>query len=185
MKTNSKDQESVNVKSKDQNAIKTTPLKDLFINELRSIYWVEQALVKALPKMAVASTTAEVQEAFEDHLKETEEQVKRLDEVFSLLNIKPGGVRSESMERLIKESEASIEETADDSMVRDVALICNVQKVEHLEIAYYGSLRAIAKELEYDDIAALLQTSLDEETKTDRKLTQIAESSVNEEANQE
>ena len=183
MKTNSKDQETA--KLTDQKVIKTTALNDLFVNELKSIYWVEQKLVQALPKMAEASTTAEVQEAFEDHLNETEEQVKRLDKIFSFLNVTPESLKSESMERLIMESETSIEETPDDSMVRDVALILAAQKVEHLEIASYGSLRSIAKELGYTDAVELLQTTLDEEAEADRKLTKIAESSVNEEANQE
>ena len=185
MKTNSKNQETIKIKSKDQNIIKSNSLNDFFVQELKTIYWVEQKLVGTLQKMADAATTAEVQEAFEDHLKETEGQVERLNEMFSFLDVHPEGIKSESIEKLIEESEASISETPDDSMVRDVVLICDAQKIEHFEIASYGSLSAIAKELEYMDIADKLQTSLDEEKEADKKLTKIAESSVNEEANHE
>lgn len=162
--------------------VKLLSLHDLFVKELKDIFYAEKQLIIALPKMVEAATSPELKEAFEDHLDVTEVHVKRLEEVFSLLDLSPATRKCETMEGLINDSEKLISETAD-LLVRDAALICTVQKMEHYEIASYGCLRTFAMVLGYDEAADLLQVTLDEEGSVDRRLTEIAESTVNEEAN--
>jgi len=163
---------------------KVDSLHELFVHELKDIYSAEKQLLTALPKMIKAATTSELKEAFEEHLEVTKAQVERLEQVFSLIDVTPQARKCEAMEGLIAESEDVIRETTS-TVVRDAALIVTAQKVEHYEIAAYGSVRTFANTLGYSDAADLLQETLDEEAEADEKLTAIAESSINEEANNE
>ena len=156
-----------------------TKLKELFIEELRDIYWAEKHLVKALPKMRKACTSQELAAAFEDHLAVTEGQVERVEQVFELLDMAPRAKKCEAMEGLVKEAQGVIEDTETGTATRDVALIIAAQKVEHYEIATYGSLVQLAKTMGRDDIADLMQATLDEEKETDVLLTELAVSGIN------
>lgn len=156
-----------------------TKLKELFIEELRDIYWAEKHLTKALPKMRKACTSQELAAAFEEHLAVTENQVSRVEQTFELLEITPRAKKCEAMEGLVKEAQGVIEDTDDNSATRDVALIIAAQKVEHYEIATYGSLVQLAKTMGRDDIAQLMQATLDEEKQTDLLLTELAVSGIN------
>jgi ferritin-like metal-binding protein YciE len=156
-----------------------TKLKELFVDELKDIYWAEKHLTKALPKMAKASTSDELSEAFEQHLTETENQVQRLEQTFEMLEMAARAKKCEAMEGLIREAQNAIEGTDTGTATRDAALIISAQKAEHYEIATYGSLVQLAKTMGRDDIATLLQQTLDEEKQTDVKLTELAVSSVN------
>lgn len=160
-------------------------LLDLFVDGIKDIYWAEKHLTKALPKMQKAATTGELQDAFETHLEQTEGQVERLEQIFELLEEKPVGKKCEAMEGLVKEAQSIIEDTEDGTATRDVGLIIAAQKVEHYEIASYGSLAALAKNLGRDDVAALLVETLNEEKETDELLTGIATDNVNYEASGE
>ena len=162
-----------------------TQLEKLFIDSLKDIYWAEKALTKALPKMQKAATTTELQTAIEEHLGQTMEQVTRLEQVFELMEEKAQAKKCDAMEGLIKEGESIIEETEDGSMTRDVGIIMAAQKVEHYEIATYGSLVSLAQTLGKDDVAEILSTTLEEEKQTDEGLTEIAENNINWEAEQE
>ena len=156
-----------------------TKLKELFIEELRDIYWAEKHLVKALPKLRKACTSQELANAFEDHLAVTEEQVARVEQTFELLDMAPRAKKCEAMEGLVKEAQGAIEDTDKGTATRDVALIIAAQKVEHYEIATYGSLVQLAKTMGRDDIAELMQATLDEEKETDVLLTELAVSGIN------
>ncbi len=160
-------------------------LREFFIDCLKDIYWAENAILKALPKMKKAATTEELQDAFQEHITVTEGQVKRLDEVFGLLDEKAEGKKCEAMAGLIKEGEEIISDTEEGTATRDVGLIMAAQKVEHYEIATYGGLVQLARTLGEDECADLLQETLDEEKETDVALTEIAENDVNYEASQE
>ncbi len=153
-------------------------LRELFEDSLKDIYWAEKALVKALPKMVKKATSEELVAALEDHLAVTKEQVTRLEEVFDLLGKPARAKKCDAMEGLIKEAEGIMEETAE-GVVRDAGIIAAGQKVEHYEIATYGTLCAFAKILGEDDAAALLEESLNEEKDADTKLTEVAETTVN------
>jgi ferritin-like metal-binding protein YciE len=168
--------------SKEEN---NSMLQDLFLDELRDIYWAEKHLVKALPKMEKASTSDELATAFADHLAVTQEQVTRLEQVFEMLGEKPRGKKCEGMEGLVKEAESVIEDTEDGTSTRDVGLIISAQKVEHYEIAAYGGLAQLAKTLGKEDIANLLGETLEEEKETDELLTNLAENNINQSAQQE
>ena len=176
--------ETTKSKSLEGESVKLTSLQDLFVKELKDIYNVEKQLLISLPKVIEATTSPELKETFEDHLDVTEVHVKRLEEVFSLLDLSPASRKCETIEGLIRDCEKLIRETPD-LLVRDAALICTVQKIEHYEIASYGCLRTFAMVLGYDEAADLLQVTLDEEGTADKRLTEIAEASVNEEANYE
>lgn len=165
--------------------VKSEALLDFFTDGLKDILWAEQHLVKVLPKMAKAATSKELKTAFEEHVEVTKTQISRLEEVFKLLDKKATAKKCEAMAGLIKEGEELIDDTEKDTMVRDVALICGAQKMEHYEIASYGSLRTIAQVLGLQEAAALLQETLDEEEETDQRLTDIAVNHVNEEASEE
>lgn len=160
-------------------------LKELFVDELKDIYWAEKHLTKALQKMARSATSDQLRDAFETHLAETEKQIKRLDEVFETVGEKPAAKKCEAMEGLIAEAEELIKDTEDGGLTRDVALISAAQKVEHYEIASYGTLKTLAGVLGYPEAARLLEETLGEEKKTDSLLTDIAETSVNEGARDE
>ena len=144
-----------------------TMLRELFIEELRDIYWAEKHLVKALPKMKKAATSEELAAAFEDHLAVTEKQIERVEQVFELLDMTPRAKKCEAME------------LPKGSSVIDAGLIISGQKVEHYEIAAYGSLVQLAKTMGENEIADLLQQTLDEEKQADQLLTELAVSGIN------
>jgi len=154
-------------------------LKELFVEELKDIYWAEKHLTKALPKMARAATSQELKTAFENHTVQTQEQIVRIEQVFELLGIPARAKKCEAMEGLVLESQAAIEDTDKGTATRDCALIISAQKAEHYEIASYGSLVQLSKTLGHDDVAEILQLTLNEEKETDLLLTELAVSSVN------
>lgn len=156
-------------------------LKKFFIEELQDIYWAEKHLVKELPKMQKAATSEELADAFGDHQAATEEHVRRLEEVFKMMGETAKAKKCEAMDGLVKEAQQIIEDTEEESATRDVALIMAAQKVEHYEIATYGSLVQLAKTIGMNNIAEVLAETLMEEKETDELLTSIAESGINEE----
>jgi ferritin-like metal-binding protein YciE len=156
-----------------------TMLKELFIEELRDIYWAEKHLTKALPKMKKAATSEELASAFEDHLAVTEKQIERVEQVFGLLEMTARAKKCEAMEGLVKEAQNIMEELPKGSAVIDAGLIIAGQKVEHYEIAAYGSLVQLAKTMGETEIADLLQQTLDEEKQADQLLTELAVSGIN------
>jgi ferritin-like metal-binding protein YciE len=164
--------------------MKIQSLQDLYVDELKDLYNAENQLIKALPKMAKAAKSDELQAAFEEHLKQTEQHAKRIETIFEELEQQPKGKKCVGMEGLIEEGKEIMEE-ADGASVLDAGLIVAAQKVEHYEIAAYGSARAHAEQLGYVDAAEILQETLDEEVAADEKLTQIAESLVNEQADED
>jgi ferritin-like metal-binding protein YciE len=148
-------------------------LMGLFIDEVKDIYWAEKYLIKNLPKMAKASTSEALTKAFETHTKDTQVHVERLEQVFELLGEKASGKKCEAMEGLIEEGKGIIEDTEDNSLQRDIGLISAAQKVEHYEIAAYGTLSALASMMGHNEIAAILDKTLTEEKNTDLLLTNI------------
>ena len=152
---------------------------DLFIDELKDIYWAEKHLTKNLPKAAKAATTDELKNALTGHLQETEDQVRKLETVFELIGEKVQAKKCEAMDGLVKEVAACIEETEKGSYTRDAGLIVCAQKIEHYEIAAYGSLTEFAKTMGHDQAAEILGSILEEEKSADEKLGSIATSSVN------
>ena len=149
---------------------------------MKDLYWAEKQLTKALPKMRKAATTVELQNAIEEHTTQTEEHVSRLEQVFEILNKKAQAKKCDGMEGLIAEGEKVVEETDEGSMTRDVGIIVSAQKVEHYEIAAYGSLVQLATTMGLDEVAEILNETLEEEKETDELLTSIAESNINWEA---
>jgi len=156
--------------------IKTT--RELLIDELRDIYHAEKQLVRALPKMAKAAKSPKLRQAFEQHLDETKGQVERLEQVFEQMDTRSSGKRCEAMEGLIEEAKEMMEEIKTREVL-DAALIMGAQKVEHYEIAAYGSACALAEALGQNDIKQLLEETLNEEKAADQKLNQLAISEVN------
>jgi ferritin-like metal-binding protein YciE len=156
-------------------------MQDLYLHELKDIYNAEKQILQALPKMAEKATHTELRQAFEEHHRVTEEQVRRLDTIFDNLGQSAGGKKCKGMEGLIEEGEEILEEDADPD-VRDAALIAAAQRIEHYEIAAYGTARTYAQQLGFDNHVDLLQRTLDEEGQTDRRLTELAESRVNKDA---
>jgi ferritin-like metal-binding protein YciE len=156
-------------------------LKELYVDELKDLYSAEKQLVKALPKMAKNATNAELQEAFTQHLEETEGHVERLEQIFEMLGERAGGKKCKGMEGLIEEAKELLQEDAAEEVL-DAGLISKAQHVEHYEIAGYGTVRTYARQLGLEDQAELLQQTLEEESNANELLTQIAESSVNLEA---
>src|SRR3954468_5781368 len=148
-------------------------LEKFFIDELKDIYWAEKHLVKALGKLSKQATTDELQQAFEDHAAATEEHVSRLEQVFEMFGKKAQAKKCEAMDGLTKEAEGLLEDTEDGSMTRDVGLIISAQKVEHYEIATYGSLVQLANTMGLTEIAEILGETLQEEKDTDELLTYI------------
>lgn len=159
-------------------------LKELFIDELKDIVYAERALVKALPKMAKNASEPTLIAAIEEHVEVTEGQVQRLEKIFEILGESNRGKKCDAMEGLIKEGESIMEET-EAGPVRDAGIISASQKIEHYEIASYGTLAAFAKTLGEDEIAALLEETLAEEKEADTLLTESAYNSINFEAAQE
>jgi len=148
-------------------------LNDLFVDQLQDLYSAEQQLVQALPKMASAASHDELREAFEHHLSETQDHVRRISDIFGEVGATPSGETCEAMEGLIREGEQVLSAQGDPT-VRDAALIAAAQRVEHYEIAAYGTARTLADELDYDGAKDLLDQTLDEESNADKLLTKIA-----------
>lgn len=157
----------------------------LFVDELKDIYWAEKHLVTALPKMAKGATTDELKAAIEGHLEETKVHVERLEQVFESIGMKATAKKCEAMEGLIEEGKSILEDTDEDTMVRDAGIIIASQKIEHYEIASYGSLVALAEKMGHKEAAELLSMTLSEEKGADEKLNMIATEFINEEAAEE
>ena len=159
-------------------SLKLDSLRDRLVEELRDLYSAETQLVEALPKMAEAASSQELRSAFNHHLDQTREHVSRLKEVFSDIGEKSSGETCEAMKGLIKEGEILLKAEGDPG-VRDAGLIGAAQRVEHYEIAGYGTARSLAQRLGDNRIVATLQQTLNEEAEADKKLTSIAEGQVN------
>ena len=149
-------------------------LQQLYIDELKDLYSAETQMVKALPKLAKASYNAQLRQAFEEHLRQTSEQVSRLEQIFEMLEEKPTGKKCRGMEGLVKEGSETMQESYSDA-VKDAALIGAAQRVEHYEIAGYGTVRAFAELLGEDEHVSLIEQTLEEEKKADQTLTELAE----------
>src|SRR5215210_1199749 len=156
-------------------------LHDAFLDELRDTYDAEKQITKALPKMAKAAGSPELRAAFEAHLEETRGQIQRLEEVFASLDEKVRGKHCDGMEGIIEEGKSAMEEGFDDSTM-DAVLIASAQRVEHYEMAAYGTLVAWAQAMGHTEAADLLQQTLDEEKAADKKLSGLAEGGINQEA---
>ena len=158
-------------------------LRKLFEEELKDIYWAEKALVKAIPKMIKKATSEELIEALENHLEETEGHVQRCEQVFELLGKPAQSKKCEAMDGLLAEADDIMSES-DEGVMRDAGIISAAQKVEHYEIATYGTLKTFAKTLGMNNIADLLEETLNEEKNADETLTSVAESAINVKASQ-
>lgn len=161
--------------------MQSSQLMKLFEDELKDIYWAEKALTKAIPKMIKNATSDQLIEALTSHLAETEEQVSRLEQVFEIIDQKAVAVKCEAMEGLLKEAEGIMDDCEEGAM-RDAGIISAGQKVEHYEIASYGTLRQFAETLGLSEAVILLEETLNEEKAADEKLTEIAVSAINMEA---
>lgn len=177
-------QSSKSEKGSDGQKLKSSQLMELFEDSLKDIYWAEKALTKALPKMIKKATSPELVEALTSHLAETEEQVTRLESVFESIEIKATAKKCEAMEGLLKEAE-SIMEDCEKGAMRDAGIISAAQKVEHYEIATYGTLRQFAETLQLNEAISLLDATLNEEKAADQKLSEVAIATINEMASQE
>lgn len=153
-------------------------LRDLFVDSLKDIYWAEKALTKALPKMAKNATNANLVSAINDHLEVTQNHVTRLEDIFANIGEKAVAKKCDAMEGLIKEGEGILEET-EPGAVRDAGIIAASQKIEHYEIATYGTLAAFARTLGEDEAAEMLEETLSEEKEADRTLTEAAYNTIN------
>ena len=161
--------------------MKLQSLQDLYVEQLQDLYDAENQLVKPLPKMAKAASEPQLQQAFEQHLTQTKTHVERIEQIFKTMGSSPKGKSCKAMKGLIEEGEEMIKQRADPS-VRDAGLIAAAQRVEHYEIAGYGCVRTYADMLGMTDASALLQQTLNEEGKTDKELTLLAERVINLEA---
>jgi ferritin-like metal-binding protein YciE len=161
--------------------VKLNTLRDLYVEQLQDLYSAETQLVKALPKMAKAASNAQLKQAFEKHLTQTEQHVQRLEQIFGQLDQKPGGHTCKGMAGLITEGEEMIKMKGDAAAI-DAGLIAAAQRVEHYEIAGYGCVQTYATQLGDQQAAQLLQQTLDEEGTTDKQLTKLAEQVINVEA---
>ena len=153
-------------------------LDDLFVHMLQDIYYAENQIAKSLPKMIGKATDPQLKQGFETHLQETQNQIKRLEQVFQMHGQPVKGVTCVAMDGILEEAKETMGDV-DDTDVRDAAILASAQAVEHYEITRYGTLVAFAKQLGRDDCASVLQQNLDEEKATDKRLTAIAESRVN------
>jgi ferritin-like metal-binding protein YciE len=180
-----KSKPTVKAKKSGNDVEKDSMLLEFFHGEIKDIYWAEKHLLKAIPKMAKAATSAELKEAFNNHLQETKGHVERLEQVFEILGEKPQAKKCDAMEGITKEGDSIVEETETGTSTRDVGLILAGQKVEHYEISTYGGLAQLARNLGHEDIANILETTLNEEKTADETLTTIAEENVNYDAAQE
>jgi len=154
--------------------VEINSLRELYIDQLRDLYDAEYQLIKALPKMAEGATSEELREGIEEHLEQTRNQAQRLEQIFERLGETPKGERCKGMEGVIKEGSETLEKEMDDD-TKDAAIIAAAQRVEHYEIAGYGTARTYANLLGETEAAELLEETLDEEKETDQKLTQLAE----------
>jgi len=161
--------------------MKLNSLHDLYIAELKDLYDAEHRIIKALPKMAEAANSPELRSAFQEHLEQTRIQAQRLEEIFQKLNESAKGEKCKGVAGIIDEGEDMMDKDAPPA-VGDAALIGSAQRVEHYEIAAYGTVRTYARRLGFEDQAQLLQQTLEEESDTDKKLTSLAESYINENA---
>src|SRR3712207_2706816 len=162
-------------------AAKEKGLEDLFLNTLKDIYYAEKQILRALPKMAKAAVSEELREALQTHRDETEGQIQRLEQVFEALGKKAQGKTCEAIQGIIEEGKEIMEDFAESDAL-DADLIAAGQAVERCEISRYGTLRTWAQELGLEDAAGLLEESLEEEKKTDKLLTELAEARVNQKA---
>lgn len=167
------------------NKMKNSSLHKFFVDALKDIYFAEEAIAAALEKMQAAATTEELKEAFEDHHLQTKKHMSRLEKIFKLIGETPEKRECKAIVGLIAEGEEMMKSTEEGSMTRDAALIIAAQKVEHYEIATYGGLAQLAITMGHVDAAYLLERTLEEEEETDQLLTDIAESDVNFDAEQE
>jgi ferritin-like metal-binding protein YciE len=149
-------------------------LKQLYVEELRDIYDAENQLIKALPKMAAAATSEDLRSGFEEHLEQTKEHAARIEQIFSALKEKPTGKKCKAMQGLVSEGSEMIKEDFEGE-VKDAGLIAAAQRVEHYEIAAYGTVRTYASILGEEDAVSLLEKTLEEEKETDQKLTELAQ----------
>ena len=170
--------------SSTKSSMKSSLLMKLFEDELKDIYWAENALVTAIPKMIKNATSDELNEALTSHLEESKEHVSRLEEVFSLIGKKAEAKKCDAMDGLIKEATSIMEECEEGSM-RDAGIISAAQKVEHYEIATYGTLRQFAETLGLNEVETILATTLQEEKDADQKLTDVAMEAINVDAAEE
>lgn len=184
MNTNSNTRNSAQNTSTSQEGMKSSQLMKLFEDELMDIYWAEKALTKAIPKMVKNASSPELKEALESHLEQTQEQVSRVEMIFELVGKKATAKKCEAMEGLIKEG-AEIMEECEEGPMRDAGIISAGQKIEHYEIATYGTLCQFAETLGLTEAAELLEITLNEEKDADEKLTEVAVSAVNVEASME
>ena len=159
-------------------SIKLDDLRKVFVHQLKDMYSAEQQLIQALPKMATGATSPDLEKAFRHHVTETRQQARRIEQIFAGLEFQPGGHRCKAMEGLIEEGTEILNEDADPD-ARDAAIIGAAQKIEHYEIATYGTLRAYAKLLGLSEAVELLSESLEEERNADVSLTTLAEGSIN------
>jgi ferritin-like metal-binding protein YciE len=160
-------------------------LEKLLMNSLKDIYWAENQLLKALPEMRDSATTPELKMVIQEHIGQTKDHVKRLEEAFAFFGQPAEGKKCEAMAGLIKEGQTILEETEAGTMSRDAAIIMAAQKVEHYEIATYGSLLEFARTLGLKEVAGLLHATLDEEKQADQGLTIIAQTGINWDAEHE
>ncbi len=163
--------------------VKLNSLAELYIHELKDIYSAEKQITQALPKLAKAASNEELKSAFEEHLMQTKEQISRLDKIFKRLGQSPAGKKCKGMEGLLEEGEELIKEDPA-AEILDAGMIVAAQKVEHYEMAAYGSVCAFAEQLGFEEDLELLQETLEEEEMTDEKLTELGESTINQDAEQ-
>ena len=156
-------------------------LRDLYVDQLKDLYNAENQLIKALPKMAKAASNEELKSAFQTHLEETRVHAERIEQIMKNMGVNPKGKKCKAMEGLVEESKEALDEFEDEEVL-DAALIAAAQRVEHYEIAGYGCVRSYAQLLGDEEAAQILQQTLDEEGKTDKLLTGLAESTINLEA---
>jgi len=158
--------------------MKLKSLKDLYVDHLRDLYSAENQITKALPKMAKAASSPGLQNAFREHLAQTKEHVRRIEEIFDKLGMSPKGKKCKGMEGLLKEGEELMHQASEEAVL-NAALIAAAQRVEHYEIASYGAARSYANLVGDEEAALLLQKTLDEEGETNKKLTRLAEGDIN------
>jgi ferritin-like metal-binding protein YciE len=165
-------------------SMKSSQLMELFEDGLKDLYWAENALVKAIPKMIKNATSEDLQEALTSHLEETKEHVTRLEKIFTLIDVKAQAKKCDAMDGLIEEASGIMEECEEGSM-RDAGIISAAQKAEHYEIATYGTLRQFAETMELTEVEKLLAITLQEEKEADLKLSEVAMEAINVEAAEE
>ncbi len=184
-KSTSKDSKETQKKiGKSANKMKQSQLMGLFEDSLKDIYWAEKALTKAIPNMIKNATSEDLKDALKEHIEETKEQIERLEKVFSLIDQKAVAEKCEAMAGLIDEA-SDIMESCEEGSMRDAGIISAAQKIEHYEIATYGTLRQFAETLNLSEVAVLLAITLEEEKQADLKLSEVAMDAINIEAAEE